>query len=352
MSFFREKSVWEYLKTTEKPIILYGMGNGADKVLRVFDYYNIKFSGIMASDEFVRGQSYKGHKVHTLSYFEEKYGDFIVAITFGTQIKSVMENITEISKRHTVIVPSVPVFGDKIFNDDFLKENSEKIYSAYSLLADRRSMEVFEYALKFYYTGNLKYIELSTDSKDEIFNNVLKLNNHENYIDLGAYRGDTIDELIHYGGGYNKIRAIEPDLKTFKKLSEHIIGMPNVEIFNKSIWKTDTTLIFSNKGGRNSTIDLTSSNGTLMSAITIDTLAKGFNATYIKADVEGAEKQALAGGIHTLSEYKPKLNFAVYHTFEDLFELILIINAINPEYQFYLRHHPYIPMWDTNLYCI
>ena len=34
-AFFGE-DVWEYLKRSQKPIILYGMGNGADKVLKVF----------------------------------------------------------------------------------------------------------------------------------------------------------------------------------------------------------------------------------------------------------------------------------------------------------------------------
>ena len=39
-AFFGE-DVWEYLKRSQKPIILYGMGNGADKVLKVFAQKNI-----------------------------------------------------------------------------------------------------------------------------------------------------------------------------------------------------------------------------------------------------------------------------------------------------------------------
>lgn len=352
MKFEDEISVWEYLKNTNKPIILYGMGNGADKVIKVFEMYGIKYSGVMASDGFVRGQKFKGYTVRTLSYFEKIYNDFIIAITFGTQINEVIENIKNIEKKHTVIVPNVPVFGETVFNDKFLSENKEKIKAAYNLLYDKRSREVFEYSLKFYYTGKLKYLWKITDDKDEVFNNILKLTPNENYIDLGAYRGDTIDGLIKYSGGYNKIIAVEPDTKTFKKLNEHIENMENVISYQKTIWKKDTTLLFSKNGGRNSTIRELSKNSIPIEAICIDTLAKDFVPTYIKADVEGAEKQALAGGINTISKYKPKLNFAVYHTFEDLFDLILIINSINSEYKFYLRHHKYIPLWDTNLYCI
>lgn len=349
MNNLNEKNVWNFLKDTNKPIIIYGMGNGADKVLAIFQRYNIKCCGVMASDDFVRGQKYKNFTVHKLSYFEDIYDDFIIAVTFGTQVAEVMDNIKKIAQKHMVVVPNVPVFGNNLFNNNFLKENKDKILSAYSLLCDNRSRQVFENAVKFYYSGKLKYLWEATDEKDEIFNNVLKLTADENYIDLGAYRGDTIDELIHYGKGYNKIIALEPDPKTYRKLTEFTKNMKNVTTLQKTIWKNNTTLLFSNNGGRNSAI---SSVGTSIKAVNLDTLSEGFYPTYIKMDVEGAEKQAIAGGINTLRKHKPKLNVAVYHTFEDLFELILLIHAINPEYRFYLRHHPYIPLWDTNLYCI
>ena len=43
LSFINESlSVWERLLQTRKPIVLYGMGNGADKVLDEFNKRNIK----------------------------------------------------------------------------------------------------------------------------------------------------------------------------------------------------------------------------------------------------------------------------------------------------------------------
>ena len=66
------QSVWERLKTCGKPVVLYGMGDGADKILNVFNEKDIQCSGIFASDEFVRGHSFKGYKVRKLSELEEK----------------------------------------------------------------------------------------------------------------------------------------------------------------------------------------------------------------------------------------------------------------------------------------
>ena len=49
-----ERELWQYLKTVKKPIVLYGMGNGADKIIKVLDEYGINFQGVFASDGFVR----------------------------------------------------------------------------------------------------------------------------------------------------------------------------------------------------------------------------------------------------------------------------------------------------------
>lgn len=43
---------------------------------------------------------------------------------------------------------------------------------------------------------------------------------------------------------------------------------------------------------------------------------------------------------------------ALYHRNEDMFAIPLQIAELNRKYKFYMRHHPYIPDWDTNLYCI
>ena len=32
-----KQDIWQYLKTDKKPIVLYGMGNGADKIIKVLE---------------------------------------------------------------------------------------------------------------------------------------------------------------------------------------------------------------------------------------------------------------------------------------------------------------------------
>ena len=36
------KDLWQYLKEAEKPVVMYGMGNGADKILAVCEKKGIE----------------------------------------------------------------------------------------------------------------------------------------------------------------------------------------------------------------------------------------------------------------------------------------------------------------------
>ena len=129
-------SVWEKLKNTTEPIIMYGTGNGADKVLDILDELNVKIAGVTASNSFVRKRSFRGFQVMPISYFEEIYESFTVIVTFGTSIPEVMENIFSVAKKHTTLVPVVPVIGTQIFDRAFLEAHKKEINTAYALMAD------------------------------------------------------------------------------------------------------------------------------------------------------------------------------------------------------------------------
>jgi DNA replication and repair protein RecF len=55
--------LWQYLARTDKQIVMYGMGNGADKILSVCQRYGIVVRDFFASDGFVRGQVFHGKRV-------------------------------------------------------------------------------------------------------------------------------------------------------------------------------------------------------------------------------------------------------------------------------------------------
>ena len=60
---FSGSELWTVLQNTRLPIVMYGMGNGADKILEVLDKKEIAVSDFFASDGFVRGHSFHGKRV-------------------------------------------------------------------------------------------------------------------------------------------------------------------------------------------------------------------------------------------------------------------------------------------------
>ncbi len=342
-------SVWEKLKKTNNPLIMYGTGNGADKVIDVLDSLNIKLSGVTASSGFVRERFFRGFPVKPLEYFEEQYSDFAVIIAFGTSVPEVMENIFNISKKHRVLVPCVPVIGTEVFDRRFLESHEEEINLAHSLLADDFSKKVFEGYVNFQFGGEIALLKEIETEESEAYTNILNLTNQETFVDIGAYRGDTIEKFLNYTNRkYKNIVAAEPDKKTFLKLLKNCEGLGNFKGLNVAVTDFDGEIGFSSLAGRQSAVGGIN----MIQALSLPSLCKGVEPSFIKIDAEGCELEILKGGENILKEYKPKMNIAAYHKSEDIFKLPILINSIDPSYKIHLRHHPYIPAWDTLYYCI
>lgn len=344
----KTESSWEYLQNSSLPVAVYGTGNGADRVFDEFEKLGIKVSAVVASDGFVRSRSFHGFEVKSISQAEAEMGDFVIALCFASPLPQVIENIKEISKKHKIIMPSVPVYGDNIFNKDFLESNLEPIEKAYSLLSDEQSKKVFENILRFQITGDLNCCFDCETPKNEAFE-ILGLGEDESFLDLGAYRGDTVEEFLNHTKSYKKIVAVEPDKRTFKKLQTNCESIKNFTALNNAVWSQNCTLNFDGNKGRGASAK---ADGDEINAICVDYLFEEYGKfTYLNIDIEGAESEMLCGSTNAL-KHKPKLCMAAYHRSEDVFELINKINSINPEYKIYLRHHPHISFWDTNIYCI
>lgn len=348
LEFIKEKNVWDTLKDSYKPLVLYGMGLGAEKIMSELEQRGMRADDIFASDEFVRGHSFKGYKVLRYSEVCEKYKDFNIVLCFASRIDEVIDRIAEIDGEHTVFAPDVPVAGGGLFTREYITENEEKFERAYSLLADEESKRVYKDILNFKVSGKIKYLLSSFCDKSKVYSDILNLNENEEIIDLGAYDGDTIREFTAATGGkYKHITALEPDKKSYKKLLKNTDGMKNISTLNMGVWSKRDTLIFDAEAGRNSKL---SAEGVNVEVTDIDSL--NIAPTFIKMDIEGSEMKALEGAEKTIKKYLPKLYICAYHRNEDLFALPLKIKELSEKYKIYFRHSKYIPAWESNFYCV
>lgn len=242
----------------------------------------------------------------------------------------------------------------------FKNNAQKKIIQVYNLLADKKSKIIFKKIIKFrlkhYYDIQMDLIMSKADQYFEA--GVIKLRKNEVFVDGGAYDGDTVRRIRNNPEWKDwKIFAFEPDPANYDVLKKSIkdLNLSNVTAVKSGLWSKLDTLKFFGLGSPESGIggddkfkswsgDVNSSSmKAKIVELSVVSLDKYFYEkempTYIKMDIEGAEKEALMGAKQMIREFKPKLAICVYHKPSDLWEIPLLIKKLNPDYKLYLRHY-------------
>ena len=345
--------LWQYLASTEKTVVMYGMGNGADKILTVCERFGIEVADFFASDGFVRGHSFHGKRVLSYTEVKEKYGaeNLIVLLSFASSLPDVLDLFERVASECELYAPDVPVCGENLFDLEFYQSHREDLLKVYSLLTDEESRRIFECVLRYKLSGSIAELRAVESTKDETYT-LLNAQSIRTAADLGAYNGDTVRELAEYAPNLEYALALEPDRRNFKKLSLYAEGEERFEIcpINAAAWSGEETLHFDAGGNRNSNVR-EGGKTVEVAAVSLDkSLCR--DVDYIKYDVEGSEREAIIGSSEVIIRCSPKLLVSLYHRSEDIFALPLMIREKFPSYRFYLRRYRYIPAWDLNLICI
>ena len=344
--------LWQHLKECQKPIVLYGMGDGADKIIAELEKRGMEISGVFASDGFVREKIFHGHKVETFLSAKNRLSDMVVLVAFGTKLDEVIENVKKISAECELYAPDVPVFGGGIFDMEYFKEKFSRLESVYNKLCDDTSRKAFANSIKYRLTGDIGYLFECETTVEESYQNILMPKSPCIYVDIGAYNGDTAREFSSYSGNGIKVVAFEPDARNFKKLEKYAAecDIDDITVHNLAAWDKTEMLTFYSRSGRNSanTTSHVGAKAKEIQAVDIDSVVD--EADFIKIDAEGADLKALLGAKRIISEHCPTMCIAAYHRTEDYFLLPEKVTELNDEYDIYFRHFRHIPCWDTNFY--
>ena len=350
-----EKDVWDVLREEVRPIVVYGMGNGADKLMRRFQQYGIKVADFFASDGFVRGHTYLGYRVKSFSEIKETYPDFVIVLSFASNRKEVVEMLSEIDKNYDMYVPDMPVADEcEYFDRDFYNANYGDILTVYDSLSDETSKNIYAAVLNYRISGKMQYLLGGYSEKEEMYS-LLNRRKVLTVVDAGAYNGDTAKETMEFFCGIEKIYAIEPDRKNFKRLLKFAQTFEDKVIpINAAVGNECKNTVFLNSGNRNSSICSTASfehKSEEIKLITVDSLNLE-NADYLKYDVEGNEYEALLGSEKTITRCTPALLVSLYHRSRDVYFLPKYLMEKYGEYDFYIRRMYSVPAWELNLLMI
>lgn len=225
--------------------------------------------------------------------------------------------------------------------------------AARALLGDSKSIHIFDSILS---RASGKNTDVSLmpkiyESAQYFPADLIKLDNNECYVDIGAYDGDTVRQFLRAcDSKFDHVYALELDKSNFKKLQSNTLASPMCEkitAFNVGAWNTRESIKYQ-PGLTQSTIG----NGSSIAEVApLDEILNGKKITYIKMDIEGAEINALAGARNIIVSQAPKLAICVYHKISHLWEIPIFIHEMLPDHSIFLRHHTRLE-YETVCYAI
>lgn len=233
----------------------------------------------------------------------------------------------------------------------FILDNLSAIENTYRILADDTSRQCLLNICAFRLGQNTSYASFR-HSDPQYFNDLTlePLKGRKlNYVDGGAYRGETLLALAAQAEVSNAY-LFEPDPENFIALVNTIKSTMLLAVcMPLALADSYGTLSFNAGNGEGCAI--TREGDQHIAAVALDEVLQGHPLDVIKLDVEGGEIAALHGASGLIKRYRPVLAISLYHRPPDVWEIPELLSLICEDYLFYIRQHHY-NSFDAVLYAI
>jgi FkbM family methyltransferase len=220
-----------------------------------------------------------------------------------------------------------------------------------TLLKDNISRDVFSSIIKARQNNSYEMLPVPYPISEQYFSKDVPLHNYDTFIDCGAYNGDTIADMTANGITIRNYYGFEPDLKSFKSLSDAVKEYDmNIVLFPSGIHSHTEIIKFTSDNGEGSAINDNGSD--IILGISLDeTFPKGLQESILlKMDIEGAEMKALHGAENFIRNNCVDIAISVYHKPDDIIKIPKFINTFGC-FDFYIRQYGYYGL-ETVLYAI
>ena len=330
-----------------KKIFVYGAGGWGRSLCRLLGEYGIAVQAFFdkQADEIKRVDRTPVFSLDQYEGSEEEKKGALVIIAVRVEIQEAVGSLlTENGFVNWMSMNGIWHYGcwssrQELFS---LIKEKDKILCVSDFWSDSRSLNVYYSCIACYVTR--QHNTTSRIDPDQYFPDDIKLQKgYANFIDCGAYTGDTLDALPVHVEKVNKIVAFEPDPENFKRLEANIAQSKSslaesISLYPNGLWSSSQILFFDHAQGHNGHLSCSGSR-TALKFVALDEVLLNWDPTFIKMDIEGAEVEAIKGAANIIRRYKPDLAISVYHEIGHLWQIPLLLSEINRDYRYYLRAH-------------
>jgi FkbM family methyltransferase len=342
-------------------VILFGTGYLGRHVLRDLNGLTYKAAAFVDNNPALWGSEIDGVEVLSPESAVDRFGDTVLwLITIYTNSKVIEQcralgvpwvTCAELSWILPEPHPNSFIFG----NPDSLVESAGEIETAASIWADAESAAEYASQIRWRFLLDYPALAMPRPTVETYFpTDLIRPSDDEVFVDCGAFTGDTIEAFLEVRSGrFGKIVGIEPDVVNCRSLQGRIdewqrSGMGPMRVEPVAVGSERGTLRFETTGTAGSSVG---SGADTVDVAPLDEILAGDRPTYIKFDVEGAERDALVGGSATIRANMPVLAVCLYHRPEDLWDLPLLVRSMRPDYRMYVRRYS-DERWETVLYAV
>ena len=346
----KKENMIDELKKCDVPILLYGGGSYARDVLKYLDENGISVEKIFADD--VLPDIIRDYRVERISVEEIDFNCVVVMgfakYLLGQELANENKNIIKVY--YPVLMPYDEIAG---YKKESVLNLIPEYQRTYELLEDDFSRECMVAFLNSRINEDASFCFPCYEREQTYFDNsVFSATPEENYLDIGAYTGDTI--RLYVSGlsscPVGHIWAIEADdsMKPFIDKSIKECGVSEItEVYYTGLWNEKKTIYFSRSEYSDEEGFVTENGDKNAYGMNVDTLDSVLQnrkqeVSLLKVNFCDAEK-ILEGGVELIKKDLPKLAIVVAFGSEMIARIPAMIKKICPRYRVYLRFNSPMP---------
>lgn len=219
----------------------------------------------------------------------------------------------------------------------------------FGLLKTRLTSDI-RWLVKYSNEGEMQYFDSRIVESQKKFEKIV-------FCDVGAYIGDTLQELIKHVPNINSIYLYEPDsynLEMAKRMARQLeLGDIKINIRKKGLSNIKKQAYFEENGASGRVVNSIEQFDKL-GLIELTTLDDDVHekVSFLKMDIEGEERNALRGARSHIVNDRPAVAVCVYHKEDDLRIIYSFLKECNADYKMFLRHYDYQYVGETVLYAV
>jgi len=362
----REKSVFDTLLAgCGNRLVFFGAGNLGRKALQCVRSIGVEPLAFADNSQSKWGSNVDGVPVLSPKDAAARYGAsalFLVTIwSLGHSYPESRAMLERMGCTHVESTASLRwKFADRLL-PDFCQDPPHKLYEqaaevrkAASLWADDSSRQEYLNHLKWRALGDQNALGPPVKEESYFLDSLYCIDDHEVFVDCGAYTGDTAEQVIRRNPAFSRIIAIEADPENFDRLTKWVGTLEppvasRIDALNVAVGAKRGQLRFQAGGGEGA--KLAADGNVVVECVPIDDLATEAGPTFIKMDIEGAELDALEGARRSIQTHRPILSICVYHKQNDLWRIPLFIHTLVEDYRLFLRPHD-VDGWQLVCYAV